>query len=376
MQGFNIQFYCRNCKKAKNGQAPLELSVNINGTRKFVQLPFKTTPEIFRKKRQPKELADYVALMRERVNSILTEMLRNGEPVTTRAIIDYVKTGGYKSYTVNDLFNDFLDIQRERIGKNLTQGNYRKYELVRDLFYGFISPAGECGKELTHAAVLKFKAYVEGRYEQATAAGYLTKLKSVILFGIDNGKFSMNAFNGIKIKRGSKPIVYLKEWEQGVLESGRIENESLAKVRDFALLQVYTGMSYADCSSITREDVKIKDGVYYIEKARQKTGKIFMAVIVRPERFMAIMDKYGGKAPKISNQKLNLWLKTIGELLGIRTVMTTHCFRRTYSTNLLNAGVRIETVAAAMGHSVKMTERYYAKLKESTVLSEIASKII
>lgn len=376
MQGFNIQFYCRNCKRTKSGQAPLELSVNINGARKFVQLPYKTTPEIFKKKRQPKDLADYMALMRERVNSILTDMLRHGEPVTTQALVEYVKTGGYKSYTVDCLFNDFLEIQRDRIGKTLTQGNYRKYELARDLFYEFVDPQGECERELTHAAVLKFKASVEGRYEQATAAGYLTKLKSVILFGIDNGKFTLNPFNGVKIKRGSKPIVYLKEWEQRLLESGRIENASLSKVRDFALMQISTGMSYADCSNITRDDVKEKDGVWYIEKARQKTGKIFMAVIVRPERFMAIMEKYGGKAPKISNQKLNLWLKTIGELLGIHTVMTTHCFRRTYSTNLLNAGVRIETVAAAMGHSVKMTERYYAKLQESTVLSEIASKII
>lgn len=375
-QGFNIQFYCRSCKKTKSGQAPLELAVNVNGTRKFVNLPFKTTPEIFSKKRQPKELVDYMALMRERVNGILTDMLRHGEPVTTQALIEYVKTGGYKSYTVDCLFNDFLSIQSERIGKNLSKGNYRKYELVRDLFYEFVNPAGECEKELTHAAVLKFKASVEGKYEQATAAGYLTKLKSVILFGIDNGKFTLNPFNGVKIKRGSKPIVYLKEWEQRLLESGRIENASLSKVRDFALMQISTGMSYADCSNITKEDVKCKDGVYYIEKARQKTGKVFMCVIVQPERFMAIMDKYGGKAPKISNQKLNLWLKTIGELLGIHTVMTTHCFRRTYSTNLLNAGVRIETVAAAMGHSVKMTERYYAKLQESTVLSEIASKII
>ena len=370
-----MQFYCRNCKRTKNGQAPVELAVNVNGTRRFINLPFKTTPELFNRKRQPKEITDYVALMRERVNVILTEMLRHGEPVTTQALIEYVKTGGYKSYTVQDLFNEFLAIQRDRIGKNLSKGNYRTYELVKELFYEFIDPQGECEKQLTHGKILQFKAAVEGKYEQATAAGYLTKLKSVILFGIDNGKFAVNPFNGVKIARGTKPIVYLKEWEQKILENGKIENESLSRVRDFALLQISTGMSYADCAAITEEDLKCKEGVWYIEKPRQKTGKIFTAVIVRPERFRAILAKYGGKAPKISNQKLNLWLKTLGGLLNIKTVMTTHVFRRTYLTNLLNAGVRIETVAAAAGHDVKTCARYYAKMQESTVLSEIASKI-
>ena len=310
-QGFNVQFYCRSCKRTKNGQAPLELAVNVNGTRKFINLPFKTTPEEFKKKRQPKELVDYMSLMRGRINEILTDMLRHGEAVTTQSLIEYVKTGGYRSYTVGDLFNEFLDIQRARIGKNLTKGNYRKYELVRDSFFEFVDPKGECEKELTHAKVLKFKASVEGKYEQATAAGYLTKLKSVILFGIDNGKLAVNPFNGVKINRGSKAIVYLKEWEQKVLESGKIENESLSKVRDFALLQLSTGMSYADCSAITSEDVKCSEGIWYIEKARQKTGKTFTCVIVQPERFNAILAKYGGKAPQISNQKLSLWLKPL-----------------------------------------------------------------
>lgn len=375
-QSFSVNFYVRAPKVNKHGTAPLEVALNVNGKRVFVSTQYRVTLEEWNKKKRSKALTDYMALMRARVNEILTSMLANQETVTAQSLVKFFKNGGYKAYSVDNLFNDFLEIKKGEVGKSITQNNYRKYELVRDLFYEFVDPAGEAKVQLTHAAVLKFKASVEGKYEQATAAGYLTKLKSVILFGIDNGKFTLNPFNGVKIKRGSKPIVYLKEWEQRLLESGRIENASLSKVRDFALMQISTGMSYADCSNVTKEDVKCKDGVYYIEKARQKTGKVFTCVIVQPERFMAIMDKYGGKAPKISNQKLNLWLKTIGELLGINTVMTTHCFRRTYSTNLLNAGVRIETVAAAMGHSVKMTERYYAKLQESTVLSEIASKII
>lgn len=371
-QGFNIRFYCRDGKKTTNGTAPLEIAINVNGVRKFVNLPFKLTPEEFRRKRQPKALTDYMSLMRTRVNEILTDMLRNGEPVTTQALVGYLKNGGYRSYSVRNLFEEYLGIQKERVGSSLTKGVYRKYELVRDLFFGFINPDGEIQSELTHANVLRFKAKVEARYEQATAAGYLRKLKSVAYFAIDNGRLSVNPFQGIKIRRGEKPIVYLKEWEQKALLSTPIENESLARVRDCAVLQMATGMAYADLKNFRKSDVKEKNGIFYIEKPRQKTGKVFTTVVMKEG--LEILEKYD-EMPVITNEKYNAYLKVIQDLCQIKTTLTTHVFRRTYACNLLNSGVRIESVAAAMGHSVKICTRYYAKLEEESVLGEIAAKI-
>jgi site-specific recombinase XerD len=374
-QGFNIQFYCRNTKRTKNGTAPLEISININGVRKFINLPYKLTPEEFHRKRRPRELEDYMASMRKRVNEILADMLSHGEPLTTESLISYIRNGGYKSYTVQNLFEDYLGILKGRVGKNLTQGVYRKYELVKELFLEDNDSFKECDCILTPAAILRFKAKVEGRYEQSTAAGYLRKMKTMVQFALDNGKIKTNPFQGVKIHKGEKPIIYLKEWEQKALKNAVIENASLDRVRDFSVLQLSTGMAYADMAALTKEDIQEKNGVYYIFKPRVKTGKVFHSVIVEPERFMAILDKYDGKVPVISNQKQNLWLKTLGGLLRISTPLTTHTFRRTYAMNLLNSGIRIETVAAAMGHDSKTCAKYYAKLKEDTILEEIAAKV-
>lgn len=140
-------------------------------------------------------------------------------------------------------------------------------------------------------------------------------------------------------------------------------------------MQLSTGTNFSDCSLITKEDIQERDGVYFIQKPRKKTGKVYTSVIINPERFMAILDKYDGKAPVISDQKINSYLKVIGDLLRINTRLTTQVFRRTYATNLLNSGIRIDTVAAALGHDVKTCARYYARIKTDTVLSEI-SKVI
>lgn len=371
----NVNFYVRAPKCSKNGTAPLELCINIEGKRKFIATQYRLTPAEWKKKRKAKALTDYMDMMRARVNEILTDMLRAGEPVTAQALSEYMKSGGYKSYSVEDLFNEYLDILRQRVGKNLTKGVYRKYELVRDLFFEDIDRSRECERVLTPANILRFKVKVEGKYEQATAAGYLRKLKSFVFFAIDNGRLTVNPFQGVKIRRGEKPIITMKAWEQKAFLSGKLENESLEKVRDFSIMQLSTGTNFSDCSLITKEDIQERDGVYYIEKPRKKTGKVFTSVIIEPERFMAILDKYDGKAPVICDQKLNAYLKVIGDLLRINTRLTTQVFRRTYATNLLNSGVRIDTVAAALGHDTKVCSKYYAKIKTDTVLSEI-SKVI
>lgn len=371
----NVNFYVRAPKVAKSsGTAPLELCINLSGKRVFIATQYRLTPAEWKKKRRPKALTEYMDMMRARVNEILTEMLKAGEPVTAAALSEYIKSGGYKSYSVDDLFNEYLGILEKRVGNNLTQGVYRKYELVRNLFFEDIDKGGECERVLTTANVLRFKAKVEGKYEQATAAGYLRKLKSFVYYAIDNNRLKTNPFQGIRIKRGEKPIIYLKEWEQKALINAKIDNASLDKVRDFSILQLSTGMAYADMAALTKDDIKVKNGVYYIFKPRVKTGKVFHSVIIEPERFMAILDKYDGKVPVISNQKQNVFLKTLGDLLHINTHLTTHVFRRTYSMNLLNSGIRIETVAAAMGHDSKTCAKYYAKLKEDTILEEISSK--
>ena len=61
-----------------------------------------------------------------------------------------------------------------------------------------------------------------------------------------------------------------------------------------------------------------------------------------------------------SNQKLNEYLKEIGELCGISKKLTYHMARHTFATTVtLNNGVPIETVSKMIGHkNIKITQRY------------------
>lgn len=371
---FNIAFVCRQSKVNKHGLAPIELSINLNGDRKFVNLPRKEKPADFNRKHRSNDLEDYLSLMRSRVNSIMTEMLANGEPLSTEKIREYVRCGGYKSYTVGNLFTDYLKLLAKRVDVDLTMGVYRKYELVRNLFYKYVSPDSEC-TAITPALIKQVQVDLYAKYDTATAAGYLTKLKTFIRYGMDNDRIKVNPFQGVKIVKGKKDIVYLTEAELDVLNSTEIDNESLSDIRDAFILQASTGLAYIDIYNLRKEDIQIaEDGTHYICKNRMKTSTQYTSVVL--PMGVEVLKRHGYQLRIISNQKYNMFLKTLQTLCGIKTNLTTHVARRTYATMLLNKGVRLETVSKCMGHrNTKITQAAYAQILNKTVISEVSSKI-
>lgn len=371
---FNISFYCRESKKDRNGQAHIEMSINTNQKRLFINLPMQAEPEKFNGKRRPKEYEDYISLMRTRVNQILVEMMAHQEPITADRIREYVRSGGYKSYTVEDMFNDYLDILRKRIGKDISEPVYRKYELVKEMYL----EDNDGTKELTAItphSVNTFYSKMRGKYQTATSAGYMTKLKTFIRYAIDNGKMTVNPFANIKIIKESKPIEYLTEQEIAVLENANIENKSLQNVLDCFVFQMSSGLAYADMVGLKKEDIQEDgNGHYFIHKRRVKTGTEYTAVIL--PQGMKVLEKYEYQLNVISNQKMNAYLHVIENILGMKKSLHSHLARHTYLTLLLNKGIRLEVVSKAAGHSsTKITQKFYAHLEDNTVIQEIASVI-
>lgn len=370
----SFSFYVRKSKANKQGLAPLELSIVINQTRVFINLPQKFSPEEFNKRRQPKVIQDAIQEWRYKIDTILVDMMRNDIPVTAERLREYIKTGGVKSYTTEDMFNEFLELQKQRVGISLTKSVYRKYELVAELFFQNYDKTQEC-TTITNGVVRRFYAILDNKYDNSTATGYKTKFKAFVTYGMDNDKIRINPFQGIKIVKEKKPIDYLTQSEIDKLINTPIENQSLSKVRDCAVFQICSGIAYCDIVALVPEDMKEDNGVYYINKRRLKTGTEYTSVIL-PEG-IGIWKKYEGKLPIISNQKYNSYLKVIGDLCGLKTSLHSHLFRHTYATLLLNNGVSIKTIAKACGHTnSKITESFYAHLEDKTVLSEVSKAFI
>ena len=128
-----------------------------------------------------------------------------------------------------------------------------------------------------------------------------------------------------------------------------------------------TGLSYADIETTTT--LYEKDGITYIKGQRTKTKIPYTAVVLQDG--VEIWNKYNGQLPILTNQKYNAYLKEIQDICKIDHNLTTHLARKTYATNMLNAGIAITTVSKMLGHSnCNITQKHYASVLDDTVISE------
>lgn len=368
----NVSFYCRESKKNKDGLAPIELSLVINGKRCFVQLPRKEEPTAFKREinsKKDNDLKDYLRLIRVRLNEIETTFLRDGEALTAAALKDYFKTGGYVLYTVGDLFDDYMRILAKRVNVDLKPKTYRKYEIARDKFYKILPPT-EPVSAITHAVIMDYQASMNQYLDYVTTNGYCQRVKTVVQFGIDNGRMKINPFSGIKLRKGEKSVQFLTEEEVEKIRTTDFHNESLNRVRDLFVFQAASGLSYTDMEKLKPEDFRqAPNGQYYIHDKRNKTGVYYTAVIL--EQGVEILKKYHFKLPILGNHKMNVYLKTIRDLCGIDKPIFSHVARHTYATRCLNRGIRLEVVAKLLGHSTTRITQHYAKLLDKSILAEV-----
>lgn len=367
----NISYYCRNSKKDKKGLAPVEASLIICGQRKFVNLPFKCDPEEFNRKRKPKYIQDYIDTQRVRMATAISEMATNGIPLTVDTLKVYIQTGGIRSYTIENLFEDYFNLLKQRVGKTLTQDVYDKYKWVRDLFFEHIDKGLECSS-ITPSVIQEFYIKLQAKYQDSTSGGYMTKLKSVIRFGIDNGKIKINPFQNIKISKGVKEIKTITYQQlQDIINHSYINR--VQKVADMFVFAAGSGMAFCDVMALTPEDFVEKEGKICVFKERKKTGVKFYSVLA--PWAVDVYNKYQGNFPSISNQKTNQYLKEIQESCGIDVTLTYHKARHFYAMYMLNKKVPATTVQKLLGHNNISTTMHYCRALETTIIDDV-SKVI
>ena len=131
---WNFSFRVRKQKIDRNGLAPIELTININRERSTLQLPMKIQPSEFERLRASKRanyINTYCEHERVKVYRTVTQLQAMGREVTTEAVKKVLKNGYSScSYRISDLRDDYIKILRKRVGVDLTEGVFKKYERV------------------------------------------------------------------------------------------------------------------------------------------------------------------------------------------------------------------------------------------------------
>lgn len=424
-----IKVEIRPDKIDKRGFAPIRIKYQVKGQRKFIPTGQKVRPvnwdpqnerSIYLNRAQAKQAApdrpfSEMPLAKEidQINGVIGETIktiRNIEttlataesPITPQKVIDkYNDLRKVKSARdepkglVFEYIDKFCQEQRNTVKDNsikiyrTLQRHLREFSkssrtpitfssLDLHFFKSFQSFLLETPVKNKKGEILK-----DG-LTNITAAKNLSTLKTVLNYARRSGIKVNSGYLDFTIKRENLPVIALNNSEFLTLYNADLfNNDRLGRVRDLFCFSCVTGLRYSDLVQLNRNHIKGE----YLEFTVFKTKESIEIPLNKYAK--QILDKYKNAPtplPRISNQKLNSYLKELAKDLGLdnnieivrfkgaeRTVTVkplyeligAHTGRRTFVTLSLERGMTAEQVMSITGHKdYKSFKRYVNVTKE------------
>lgn len=233
--------------------------------------------------------------------------------------------------------------------------------------------------DLTAPNLQKFKDFLLSKLSPNSVRTYIAELKAVINLykGVVDIPCGERDLKLMKVKSVKTTHCHLTVAELKKLESLKGLKKRHQDILDIFLLQAWTGCRISDATNLTENN--IQDGK--LSYVSQKTST-FTAVPVKP-----LVNDIISRLPEIEYYDRSTFNRVISNLckkVGITDKVTlyksgemvtgekykfisSHSARRSFATNLFEAGIAKNKIAYMMGHSnVAMTERYICSSMEIT----------
>lgn len=221
-------------------------------------------------------------------------------------------------------------------------------------------------------------------YAINTIGGRIKNIKVFMKIAYNKGLTDNLDFQKTEFRKVSEDTeaIYLTEVELMQIYSLDLTNSSrLNNVRDLFLIGCYTGLRFSDLQQLRKEHFKNN----VVEITTLKTGQ----KVIIPQHWIIseILKKYDYNLPRmISNQKMNEYLKELGKLAQIDSIInitqnsgglqydkqykkyeliTVHTARRSFATNMYLNDIPTISIMQITGHtSEKIFLRYIKVTKE------------
>lgn len=131
-------------------------------------------------------------------------------------------------------------------------------------------------------------------------------------------------------------------WDEIVkVQNLNFKHPTITNVRNIFLFQCFTGLSYAEVSKFSLVHIVVGiDGKSWINMIRGKTNRSFSVPLISPALeiislyYRVEMDVHLPFFPVLSNQKMNAYLKIIGDAADLTVRLTTHVGRHVFATTI------------------------------------------
>lgn len=406
----NINFWFRE-SKAKLGHGSLVCVVNIDGDE---STPYSTGIIIPRKNWNTKEKCfegknsskheKTLRLLCKRLEEIkdeiesespnalvsANEVIRRHRQETKRENVLRKK----KSLLFRDCLREYMKLREILVENNrITLSTYHVSESkVKVLMEYLLSKQLERIKphEITQSFMQKMKEdFIQSGYSDSTIAKYESFIKSVLITARKKELIDFSSLQDYRIETPpEKDPIYPTKRELDRMIAEAHSNTKYTKTMEIYLFCCLTSLSIGDYLSLCEDDFGIDDdGTLWICKERGKTHT--WQRIPLNEQVMKLIEKYKtnnktcvklpirekGKPvfldlPKMTNQKLNEYLKEITTKANIKKDLTFHSSRRFQVDYIINE-LKIDSLIAReiIGWESDRQFKIYTKIHKNTIKS-------
>lgn len=385
----SISFYLLNPNGKSASQVYVSISDKTSRLRFAIGESFKTEYCNIRKIKGSKDLvkknSPFVIQYKERLkkvdtllNEIELELSKSGEKPSLNMIRDtyYIKIGKIKSET-DKSFEEVFELYSKSKIKNLDWSDSTK--TINKTLLQHVKDFNDAGNSIdiqsfNHESWQKVKLYfVEKGLANSSTNKYLKALKAFMRDAQYGGYItSIVAWDKMKmLENGDAFKIALKDQELDKLINLDLSSATKYEtIRDLFVAECLTGQRISDIHKVL--DISNNDG-NGITLYQQKTGeRVFIPLHAKlKEHLDRLVQKYPDGFPKISDQKINLYLKELFEfgkfnrtvkrqqIIGNRKevqsamlwqVISSHDGRRTFCTLSLKRGIDAKHIMKVTGH--------------------------
>ena len=292
---------------------------------------------------------------------------------------------------------DLVEGMREYISLLKMEGRYSTAKSYQDAMNSFIRYSGTDRIPYTYInkdTLRRYEAYLlEKGCMRNTVSTYIRRLRCIYNKAVENGEaaFIPSLFKGVFTGVESQRKKSLPPGDLNRLMTVPVKGEKLRKTQlTLCLMFQYGGMSFVDFAHLNRGN--IKNGI--LDYNRQKTGTSMRLEVLDTAEAMykeLAGERAGGSGylfPFLSGTKngheeyleytaalsrFNRNLKTLKEVAGITSDVTSYTIRHSFAMALKEQNVPIEMISELLGHkSIKTTQIYLRSfsLEKMTVVNK------
>ncbi|MCD8739712.1 site-specific integrase [Mucilaginibacter roseus] len=394
---FSVHFNLRT-EKGKEGKAPVYAAIKVNGEKAMLALKQSVATRCWDVRKgmgktttaEGRELNIYLEEVRQVLGECYRELQLKRRVISADAVKNAFLKSGDDEHTLEEIAEYHNETSKGVLAPATMKNYYTTQKYLREFVSNKLKRKSFFLSELNYKFIQDFEVFLRNHQpvdhqKPLTTNGimkHLERFKKMINLACRIEWLYRDPFEKYQLKFDRVEKDFLTSDELAALEQKHLLLPRLSVVRDIFVFACYTGLAFIDVMELTPDNlVKGQDGGLWIKTFRQKTTiPVNVPVLNEPER---LLNKYKGNVraaangtifPKLSNQKMNSYLKELAELCRINKVLTFHMARHTFATTVtLVNGVPIETVSKLLGHTSMRSTQVYAKVIERKVSEDMAA---